>query len=285
MRLVKTICSNCGREYLRTAARMNEAKKSNWRNFCSKECLSKSRRTGKYLKCGVCDKIFYRPVNEIKNRKNHFCSSSCAAKMNNKERARNRPVRLCANPLCRKPLPPGERNAYCSPLHRINKRKIPDAEYRNIIISRIKNFYNLYKRIPLKREMQGAYKTARVLFGTWNKAIKAAGFSPNPIMFAKKYIAKDGHKCDSMAEKIIDDYLYLNKIAHERGVPYPQNKCLTADFKIENKLVEFFGLAGQIKEYDRLAERKRLICRKYNVPLIEIYPKDISPISRLNKIF
>ncbi len=46
-------------------------------------------------------------------------------------------------------------------------------------------------------------------------------------MFAHYQIAEDGHKCDSMAEKIIDDYLLQNNIKHERNIPlfmYPYNQ-------------------------------------------------------------
>jgi hypothetical protein len=39
----------------------------------------------------------------------------------------------------------------------------------------------------------------------------------------KKYIAKDGHKCDSFAEKIIDDWLYSNNVEHQRNIPYPNS--------------------------------------------------------------
>ncbi|MFA5355593.1 MAG: hypothetical protein WC302_02620 [Candidatus Paceibacterota bacterium] len=228
--------------------------------------------------------MFYRPLGEIKKVNNCFCSSSCAAKINNKERTKDNPVILCANPTCQKPLPLGRKSIYCSLSHRINKRKIPADKYKTLLISRIRDFYKLYERIPQKREMQGMYKTARILFGTWNNAIKATGLEPNPIMFAKKHIAKDGHRCDSMAEKIIDDYLYSNKISHKRSVPYPEDKSLTADFMIKNKLIEFFGLAGQLEKYDQLIKRKRMICKRHNIPLIEIYPKDVLPINHLTKI-
>jgi len=49
-------------------------------------------------------------------------------------------------------------------------------------------------------------------------------------MFAKKYTANDEHHCDSLAEKIIDDWLYARKIEHKRKIHYPDNKALTVDF-------------------------------------------------------
>lgn len=133
--------------------------------------------------------------------------------------------------------------------------------------------------------MYGLYRTARIVFGTWNKAIEMAGYESNPVMFARHFIAKDGHKCDSFTEKIIDDWLYEKSIRHERGFPYGRNK-MTADFKIEpNIVIEFFGLAGVQKRYDELVEIKKAECRKLNLRLIEIYPKDIYPKNNLEKIF
>jgi len=128
------------------------------------------------------------------------------------------------------------------------------------------------------------YRTARKLFGTWNNAIKTAGFEPNPVLFAKKCIADDGHKCDSFAEKIIDDWLNARGIKHKREVPYPEDKRLTADFVLKNNWVEFFGLAGELKEYDKLVKRKQILSKKYKLKLIEIYPKDLFPKNRLSKI-
>lgn len=127
------------------------------------------------------------------------------------------------------------------------------------------------------------YRTARELFGSWNKAIEAAGFKPNPVLFAKKFIAKDGHKCDSFAEKIIDDWLYFKNIKHSRNAPYP-NSSYTADFLINGKFVEFFGLNGELSEYDKNIKIKQRLAKKYKINLIKIYPKDLFPINHLSSI-
>ena len=60
--------------------------------------------------------------------------------------------------------------------------------------------------------MYGVYGEAREIFGSWNNAVEAAGFKPNPVLFAEKHTADDGHHCDSLAEKIIDDWLNSQKI-------------------------------------------------------------------------
>lgn len=57
------------------------------------------------------------------------------------------------------------------------------------------------------------------------------------------------HFCDSIAEKLIDDYLFEKDINHTRNIPYPEG-TYTADFKIGTKLIDFFGLAGEHKRYD-----------------------------------
>lgn len=166
--------------------------------------------------------------------------------------------------------------------------KIHLAKYRERytkedLIRKIGNFYKKHGRIPLKREfnMHREYKRR---FGSWNRAIRLAGFSPNPELFTHKFKAKDGHKCDSFAEKIIDDWLYARRIPHERNVPY-ENTKMTADFSLgSNTFMEFFGLAGVQKKYDALLERKRKVCRERDIRLIEIYPSDLFPKSRLPQL-
>lgn len=161
--------------------------------------------------------------------------------------------------------------------------KTPIKYLREMLINEIITFVKKYKRIPLKREIPH-YSAIRRRFGTWNNAIIAAGFEPNPVMFAKKYIANDGHRCDSLAEKIIDDYLFRRKIQHEINVPYPGHKGFTADFKIGDKWVEFFGLAGELKRYDQLKRRKMRLIKKYHLNLISLYPKDLFPVGKLQNI-
>lgn len=147
------------------------------------------------------------------------------------------------------------------------------------LLERIRNFYIENGRIPLKREFN-ALRIYRTTFGSWNKAIKRAGFATNPILFSKRFVAKDGHICDSFSEKIIDDYLFETGIKHERHIPYG-NTRFTVDFKIGQNFVEFFGLAGVQKSYDANIEKKRILAKQLGYTLIEIYPKDIYPKNNL----
>ncbi|MDP3052855.1 MAG: hypothetical protein Q8N22_02800 [bacterium] len=147
-------------------------------------------------------------------------------------------------------------------------------QYRNEdLIDKIRKFYAENGRIPLKREFN-SLRIFRERFGSWNNAIKLAGFEPNQVIFSKKFIAKDGHICDSFAEKIVDDWLSYYRIKHERNFPY-ENTKMTADFKTGNFLIEYFGLAGEIKVYDQLIKKKRILARDRKMSLIEIYPKNL----------
>ncbi len=141
------------------------------------------------------------------------------------------------------------------------------------LVGEIKRFFVEHGRIPFKREFNSR-RAFRLYFGTWNAAILAAGFEPNPVLFAKRVEAIDRHVCDSVAEKIIDDWLYQNNINHERNVSYEGTK-MTTDFKVGNVFIEYFGLEGANRRYDTLIERKRIFCKKRDIALLEIYPKQL----------
>lgn len=146
----------------------------------------------------------------------------------------------------------------------------------------IKSFVKNKKRIPTKREVT-SHKPYVRLFGSWNNAIIAAGFEPNPVMFSKKHLANDGHKCDSLAEKIIDDWLFFKGIPHETKIPYNKNG-MTADFKVGEILIEFLGLTGQLEKYDKLVKIKEKLWKEQKLKVIKIYPKDLFPVNKLNQI-
>lgn len=142
-----------------------------------------------------------------------------------------------------------ERRKKLSKLARRNFSKFWGKPYsKEELLDKIRKFYFKHERIPLKREFN-MYREYQQHFGSWNNAIKLAGFEPNPVVFSKKFIAKDGHVCDSFAEKIIDDWLSYYCIKHKKNFPYKNTK-MTADFKVGNFLIEYFGLAGEMKSYD-----------------------------------
>lgn len=274
MTLIEVSCSFCNKKFFRTLGRFNEAKKFGWKHYCSLKCQSLAKNKQKTFRCAnpKCDKIFKRQLNKIPRSGICFCSRSCAAIVNNQKSAKKK---TC--PTCRRQFL--GRRKYCSQAC-IPKPQIVTKEK---IIKEIKKFYyNDSGRVPLKREYFH-YKAVWLRFGSWNKAIKAAGFDPNPVLFAKKFIANDGHHCDSLSEKIIDDWLYARKIEHKINVPYPQDKSLTVDFLVKDYWIEFFGLDGELKSYDSLKNRKLQIAKEKNLNLIAIYPKDLFPKCKLNK--
>lgn len=144
------------------------------------------------------------------------------------------------------------------------------------LLEKIREFHSVHGRIPLKREFN-SLRVYKLHFGSWNNAIIKAGFEPNAVLFSKKFVAQDGHVCDSFTEKVIDDWLFTNGLEHERGVPYGSTKY-TADFKLGNgAILEFFGLAKVQKEYDAIILKKRILARELHWHLIEIYPEDMYP--------
>ncbi len=212
-----------------------------------------------------CGKEFFRRIHKIS--KYNYCSHSCAVIVNNKTHPRH-PGVIKTCDYCGEKFK--SREKYCS-------RKCKDLGgtiLASDLIDEIKGFVRKNGRIPFKQEFPHSH-AARLRFGSWNKAIKIAGFKTNPVMFAKKYISNDGHKCDSLSEKIIDDWLSARKIKHERNFYYPGSDGFTVDFKVGDFWIEFFGLSGELKRYDELKKRKLKLAKKYKLNLVEIYPKDI----------
>ncbi|OIO46272.1 MAG: hypothetical protein AUJ31_02165 [Parcubacteria group bacterium CG1_02_39_15] len=176
--------------------------------------------------------------------------------------------------------------------------KTPEAERKSAearriytkekLIQIIKVFVEKHGRVPTKNEFvkirNSSYPnhtTLRDYFGTWNNAIKAASYEPNEQWFAatrvKDLFARDGHKCDSISEIIIDDWLFENNIPHTREYLYPESRY-RCDFVVNNIFIEFFGLSDAFTidiGYGETMKRKKAICKRHNIPLIELYEKDL----------
>lgn len=151
------------------------------------------------------------------------------------------------------------------------------------VLKKIQSFFRAHGRIPLKCEFN-MYHTCKRLFGGWNNAVVAAGFEPNPVYFAKRVKARDGHQCDSFLECVIDDWLSRRGITHTRHFRYGHTR-MTADFFMSpNFVVEFFGLAGVQRQYDQLIQAKRSFCKRHGYQLIQIYPDDLLPKDRLSEL-
>jgi hypothetical protein len=114
-------------------------------------------------------------------------------------------------------------------------------------------------------------------YGSWFRALVAAGILPDgtqKMVFGYRTLAADGHMCRSLGEKTLDDWLYHNGVEHECEPHYP-NSALRADFAVNGRFIEYFGLAGD-PDYDTKSEHKRQIARQANITLVEILPADLA---------
>ena len=269
-------CCYCGKEYFKDIRHINENLKFDHNFFCSPKCQYTYKNKQKEFKCEnpTCKNKFKRATNDISP--HNFCSHSCSATFSN--------TRKWGYKKSKSLLTKEERIRIWTETNRNRAKNYWLTHGKDYVISKIQDFVIKQRRIPVKREMWGIYKPARKFFGTWNNAIEAAGFSPNPVLFAKRHMANDGHYCDSLAEKLIDDFLYEKGIKHERCCPYPEG-IYTADFKIGEKFIEYFGLAGEHKRYDELRKIKQKLAKRFKLEFIEIYPKDLYPVCNLESVF
>lgn len=286
--VVKVRCYFCHKNFLTKRAYFVFNKEFGYNSFCSRKCHYKSKFRGKTLICDnpTCDKKFYRAPNDILA--NNYCSSACAATVNNQKYPKW-PKRRCA--ICKKEFKNRD-SKYCSTkcgyLSISNYRSGRSKYTKEQLLSAIKDFYRQHQRTPAKREMPKIVDCAIHKFESWTKTIQAAGLIPNRSHDHRMYKrllgkAKDGHKCDSVSEILVDNWFHKNKIKHSRNVPYPNTNHI-ADWAVSNGkvFVEYFGLANDSPRYDRAIKEKQELCKKNKIKLIEIYPKDLYPKNLLN---
>ena len=288
-KLKKSFCATCKKPIYRSTRRFNESVKFGWKTYCSKKCERQHKRIRQTLICENCGKSFERSPHAISP--HNYCSQSCAAIVNNKKclkgRARIKPkLKACAEcgKLCRK----STNVKYCSLLCRRKAEWYTPEQ----LLGAIRNSAHKLKRVPTKRELKNINDSCRKTFGSWNKAVAAAGFQPNRSHNQRMYKcvnarANDGHICDSISELIVDNWLAKNRISHERNTPYPYTNH-KADWSIPfgNKrvFIEYFGLAKDSPRYDRSVKEKLRLCKKQRIPLVAIYPRDLYPNNNLDNI-
>jgi|SRR3989344_405432 len=284
MASIRVGCNFCGKSFFQSRRHFNENSKLGHNFYCSKSCLYKKQDLSKELKCGNpnCEKRFFRSPHEISPV--NYCSSSCAAIVNNQKYPKW-PKRYCVE--CGQEFKNRD-SKYCSSKCGYAQRKKRDSRYtEREIISLIQNYHHNTKRVPARREVTEIAGCATHMFGSWNNAIKAAGLEPNRSHDSRMYQrsatkAEDGHECDSISEALIDNWLTKMGILHTRDFSYP-NTNHKADWAIKDGkiFVEYFGLSKDSPRYDRTIRKKKAICRKHGIKLIEIYPKDIYPKNKL----
>lgn len=81
-------CINCEKEFNKLTYEVKRSPK----HFCSENCFSMYQKTRPTLNCHVCSKSFIGRPKDIKNSKSgyNFCSRSCSATFNNKQKRKSR---------------------------------------------------------------------------------------------------------------------------------------------------------------------------------------------------
>ncbi len=284
--VVQVKCALCKRIYSRPANRVKEAQRHKWKQYCSVECMAKSKLCGKELLCSnqECRHRFYRSRCAILRVGSYYCSRNCAAHINGQKFPKRGPgFKFCVDKECGNRMK-GWRK-YCS--HQC-WRRARVVNPPNELIDKLQLLAKKLERTPAKREATLIAEACTHAFGSWNNAIVAAGLIPHRSHSNRMYrrtntTAKDGHKCDSISEAIIDNWLTKNNISHKRDVAYPKTGH-KADWSVgANTFIEYFGLAKDSPSYDRNIKAKIKLCKKSGIKLVGIYPKDLYPVLNIEK--
>ncbi len=132
----------------------------------------------------------------------------------------------------------------------------------------------------------------KLKFESWFKALVVAGVLENDQLRTKrgiKCISKSGNECNSIDEQYIDNYFYELGLKLIKEPKYPHHPelnpktLLRADWLINNKYIEYFGLKGEIS-YDIKTSNKIKLCAELGLDLIAIYPDDLSDLSRFKEL-
>jgi hypothetical protein len=160
---------------------------------------------------------------------------------------------------------------------------VPMTDYINVVRHKKLNIPKENKVNIIKILTRiSSVKQYREHFGSWFEALVEANILPGSTLqgvYGVRCIALDGHVCNSLSEKIIDDWLYRNDISHSKEPVYPYHPELNpnnrrADWKIADYYVEFFGLTGNI-EYDKKTIIKMKLAEINDLKLIGLFSDDL----------
>lgn len=85
--MVEVNCQNCGKSFVKSIGRYNEAVKNSWNLFCSIKCRYGFQEKGKEFPCAWCLTIVSKTPAELRKTKaNVFCSKTCSAHFNNRNK-------------------------------------------------------------------------------------------------------------------------------------------------------------------------------------------------------
>jgi hypothetical protein len=79
-------CENCKELHYKPQCEILRGLRRNKKFFCSRECDSQYKVTKQKVECKNCKIIFQKTLSQIAKTKNNFCSKSCAATFNNKNK-------------------------------------------------------------------------------------------------------------------------------------------------------------------------------------------------------
>lgn len=198
---------------------------------------------------------------------------------------------------------------FCAPCLRdtVLQNTGDDTLSKEEIIQYLKDLSNEIKRVPSQNYGEGMYDlyglntTERLailkilkrkpiashvkkVFGSWLKALIEAEIledGTRRMNRGTQCLAKDGHVCNSLGEKTIDDLLSALGIPHEKEPKYPEENY-RADFKVNNVFIEYFGLTGN-PEYDEKTKMKKILCEKYRITLVSLFPMDLIDSKKLEE--
>jgi hypothetical protein len=308
MKKKEVSCGFCGSVFLRAISAANEAVKLGRKQYCSKRCQNEAKKSSLSCNCANCLKPVevLKSVYEKSDTKRFFCGRSCSATFNN----RNRPPTTqekrdslsqkikeyyrgegkgavsCVCPCCGKTYDVPHRlhekglKGYCSKAcsleHHTGVPRMSEQE----MLSYLKGLHTSLgvlssKMVPLSIKGQ-----CRSLFGSWNKAMEAAGTLNNKGINnrnKKAYPCQDGHLADSLGEAFLDNLLSSKGVSHVKNKRYPESKRMTCDFYLSeyDVWVEYLGFYETDVSYRERYTLKQEILKKYNTLLVPVFPEHI----------
>ena len=139
-----------------------------------------------------------------------------------------------------------------------------------------KQQYYLVNRETNNSTLSKYFKSTNIFKILTNQKINRIGY------MTAKQIAKDNHICDSISEKIVDDFLFDNNIVHELHQMYPNNNRF-CDFKIKDIYIEYAGLYSSNTKYRKKMHEKIQYAKDNNLKLYVLYDTKQSSLDDMKR--
>lgn len=160
------------------------------------------------------------------------------------------------------------------------------------LLEMLKEYADELGRTPMILDIQDNKKFPSIdiyydRFGKYSTACIKAGLVPNGGVFGTSCLSKNDDWCFSVSEQYITNYFIDNNIPYIKEVPYSyvignnRTNSLIMDWYIYDKYaVEYFGME-KIETYDVRTKNKIRLCKNYNIPLIKLYPNDLTDLDKI----